>query len=85
MIIRFAYLKKQVKGAQAFEVSSTTAYVASNSLEFIPLGASTLAAAPSTLVIDNASESKWYLNKPFSAVHAALTAVTSSDGSANLI
>lgn len=85
MLIRFAYLKKAVKGAQSFAVSSTTAYVASNSLEFIPLGASTLAAAPSTLIIDNESESKWYLNKPFSAVHAALTAITSSDQAANLI
>lgn len=86
MLIRFAYLKKAVKGSkQAFEPGSTTAYVGSNSLEFIPLGASTLAAAPSTLIIDNASDTKWYLNKPFSAVHAALTAVTSTNDSVNLI
>lgn len=84
MIIRFAYLKKVV-GSQNFSVNSTTAYVVSKALEFIPLGASTVATAPSTLIIDNESKSKWYLNKPFSAVHAALTAVTSTDNAANLI
>ena len=85
MLIRFAYLKKQIADKQVFSVNSTTAYVASNALEFIPLGASTLATAPSTMIIDNTSKSKWYTSKPYSAVHAVLTGLTASDQAANLI
>jgi hypothetical protein len=86
MILRFAYLRLQRPNQTTFSPGSAiTTYVDTENASFSPLGASTLATAPSTLIEDHGSKNKYYLNAPFSAIHAVLTAATSDITPANLI
>lgn len=86
MLLRFAYLKLQRKNQTFFTPGTAiTTYLDEKDARIEMLGASTLATAPSTLITDVASGNRYFLNKPFSAVHAALTAVTSTSDQVNLI
>lgn len=86
MLVRFAYGKITTKGGtQSYSPATPITTYINGDAKFEMLGASTLAAAPSTLISDVKSGSQYVLNKPFSAVHAALTAVTSVNDSVNLI
>lgn len=86
MLLRFAYLKLQRPNQTTFSPGSAiTTYIDARDARIEMLGASTLATAPSTIIVDNQSKNIYFLNKPFSAVHAALTAVTSTSDSVNLI
>lgn len=84
MLLRFAYLKLVRPNQSTFTTSGITTYLQSEDLDIQPLGAAGT-TAPSTVVVDRHSGYQYYLNKPFSAVHAALTAVTSADDSVNII
>jgi hypothetical protein len=86
MLLRFAYLKLQRPNQSIFTPGSAiTTYLEEKNARIEMLGASTLATAPSTLISDLGSGNKYFINKPFSAVHAALTAVTSTSDSVSLI
>jgi hypothetical protein len=86
MLLRFAYGKLQRSNQTTFTPGTPiTTYLDEKNARIEMLGASTLATAPSTLIRDVQSGNVFYLNKPFSAVHAALTAVTSTNDSVNLI
>ena len=86
MLLRFAYGKLLRKNGSYFTPGTAiTTYIEEKNATIEMLGASTLATAPSTLITDRENGVQYYLNKPFSAVHAALTAVTSTSDSVNLI
>jgi hypothetical protein len=75
MKLSFAYSKIYKKGRAFVPGTAITTYVESESFQIQPLGDAGT-AAPSTMVIDPKSDTSWFLNKPFSAVHAALSAAT---------
>jgi hypothetical protein len=83
MLVRFAY-QKLIRPNQSTLTGAFTTYVESRSSQFSPLGGTAVATAPSTLIIDEKGN-QFHSPKPFSAVHAALTAVTSTDAAVNLI
>lgn len=86
MLLRFAYLKLIRKNQSTFTPGSAiTTYLEEQDARIEMIGASTLATAPSTLITDVRSGNQYFLNKPFSAVHAALTAVTSTNDQVSLI
>jgi hypothetical protein len=86
MLLRFAYGKLIRKNQTTFSPgTAVTTYLEEKDARIEMIGASTLATAPSTLITDVRSGNQFILNKPFSAVHAALTAVTSTSDSVNLI
>jgi hypothetical protein len=86
MLLRFAYGKLVRKNQSTFTPGTAiTTYIDEKNARIEMLGASTLATAPSTLITDIESGNIYTLNKPFSAVHAALTAVTSTNDQVNLI
>jgi hypothetical protein len=76
MIIRFAYLKQVSKNRVFTPGSAISTYVQSAGVEIKPLGG-TGVDAPSTLLING--DTTFYMAKPWSACHAALTAATSAD------
>lgn len=84
MLLRFSHLKLIRPNQSTFSSSGITTYLQSNDVEIAGLGGAGT-AAPSTIIQDKVSGNQYYLNKPFSAVHAALTAVTSQSDSVNLI
>ena len=86
MLVTFAYAKLVRPNQTTF--SPGTAITTSLVLEqgdIQPLGAAGT-AAPSTVIFDRSPKgSQYYLNKPFSAVYAALTAVTSDAAPVSII
>lgn len=85
MLLRFSWLKVVRPNQSTVTSSGVTTYVQLDNAEISPLGSTGAAtAAPSTLIFDRESKIQYYLNKPFSATHAALTAVTSVSDSVNL-
>jgi hypothetical protein len=81
----FAY-SKLVRANQGTFTPGTavTTYRQFNNPDLQPLGGAGT-AAPSTILIDKENKDQFYLNKPFSAVHAAITAVTSASDKINII
>lgn len=84
MLLRFSHLKMVRPNQTTFTSSGITTQVESANFDIQPLGAAGT-TAPSTIVVDRFSGYEYYLNKPYSAVHAALTAVTSTDAQVNLL
>lgn len=85
MVIRFAYLKLIRPNQSSFSPGTAiTTYLQAEDVQIAPLGDAGT-AAPSTILIDRHSGNQYYLNKAFSATHAALTAVTGADSPLNII
>lgn len=85
MVLRFSWLKLVRANQSTVTSAGITTYLQSDNAEITPLGSTGAAtAAPSTLIVDKLSKTQYMLNKPFSATHAALTAVTSGSDAVNL-
>ncbi len=85
MLIRFAYYKLQRPRGDYFTPGTAiTTYIQSADVDIQPLGAAGTTAL-STIIEEKSKQTKYFIAKPFSAVHAALTAVTSTSDSVNLI
>lgn len=85
MVIRLAYLKLVRPNRSTFSPGSAiTTTIQGGNLSIAPLGAAGTTAA-STIVTNEDSKYQYYLNKAYSAVHAALTAVTSGSDQINII
>jgi multisubunit Na+/H+ antiporter MnhE subunit len=84
MIVRLAYGKITRDNRTFSPATAITTYVESDNLEISPLGAAGT-TAPSTMVIDHRSGTKYTLAKAFSATHAALTAATATENQVNLL
>lgn len=85
MVIRLAYLKLVRPNQSNFTPgSAVTTTIQGPNLSIAPLGGAGTAAA-STIVINEDSKYQYYLNKAYSAVHAALTAVTSGNDQINIV
>lgn len=85
MLLRFAYLKLQRPNTQTYytPVSAMTTFVEGASSKIDPMGG-TGVDAPSTLITDGAGV-RYFVNKAFSTVNAAITAVTSTDQNISLL
>ncbi len=85
MLIRLAY-SKIIRPNQGTFTTSTpiTTHVVGDNVDIIPAGAAGT-AAPSTTVFDRTSKMSYFLNKPYSAVYAQLTAATSDAAPINLV
>lgn len=85
MLLRFSWLKMIRANRSTITSSGVTSYTQVDNALILPIGSTGAAtAAPSTLVVDQETKIQYYLNNPFSATHAALTAVTSTNDSVNL-
>lgn len=86
MLVTFAYSKLVRSNQQTFSPGTAiTTTLRLDQGDIQPLGAAGT-AAPSTIIVDRSPKGpQYYLNKPFSAVYAALTAVTSDAGPVNII
>lgn len=86
MLVQFAYLKVVTDGKRSFSpATAITAWRDSKELAFGPHGGTVTLTAPSTVVTDVASKTSYYLNKAFSSVHNALTAVASTTAQISLV
>ena len=85
MKITFAAGKIVRANQSTYQGSPVTAVVESRELKYFPYGSNVTNSAPSTLFVDKADGTKYYLAKPFSAVIAALSAITTTDGSVSLL
>jgi hypothetical protein len=79
MVIRFSWGKLTRPNQSTITSSGTTTVASIDNVQFIPYGSTGAAtAAPSTLIVDNETKAQYLCPKAYSAVNAALTAVTSS-------
>lgn len=81
MFLRFAFSKVvRPNGSSFVPAAAITTNVNLADVTYLPVGNGSGAAttAPSTLVIDTRTNWQYTLNKAYSSVNAALTAVTSS-------
>lgn len=84
MYYRFAYLKMKAPHERYFSPSSAvTTFVEGKDVKIDPLGG-TGVNAPSSLISDGKGN-VYYVNKPFSAINAVITAVTSTDANISLL
>ena len=85
MVIRCAYLKMVRANQSTFAPAvAVTTQIQIDNPSITPLGGAGT-AAPSTHILDMESGTQWFLNKPYSAVHAAMTAVTSANDQINIV
>ena len=78
MLLRFAYSKLIRPNQQTFSPGTAiTTHIDDQSAIIEPIGGAGT-AAPSTMIYDSYSKNRYFLNKPYSAINAALSAVTST-------
>jgi len=84
MIFKFSYGKLTRPNQQVFSTAGITTYLETDDFDLQPLGAAGT-TAPSTILVDRHSGFQYTLAKPFSAVNAVMSAITSTNDAVSLL